>query len=290
MTGFMSRWPFVIVAVLILLPIMLMAGVGGWALWTTGHLRWLAWTITICWSVAWLVLRYAGHIEVPLPKIGSEIHWTPRDHAAMAIVEEEQKRIPELTGEQLIDPQFYGDKAKELATRFAQHYHPSAKDPLGSVSVIELLTAVQLVAEDMEQLLQENVPGSHLLTVSQWRSLAKAPEWWRTASNIGWIASMLWNPSTLARYAVSKAFVDPASKQIQTNILAAIYLMFLRQLGYYLIELNSGRLRGGSARYRAAMRHLEPGKVATQVSRQFTRLDLPALIWPMTAIVITIGS
>lgn len=71
------------------------------------------------------------------------------------------------------------------------------------------------------------------------------------------------NPASLARYAVSKAFVDPLSKQLQTNLLGTFYALFVRQLGFYLIELNSGRLRGGSAAYRAAMSRIDATKTAT---------------------------
>ena len=266
----MSRWQFILVATLVLLPITLMVGFGAWALWITGHWFWLSWTIPLCWTAAWFVLRFSKPVEVPLPEIGSKIHWTPRDHAAMAIIEAEQKRVSELTGEQLADPQFYTTRTIDLANEFARHYHPNATDPLGSASVIELLTVVQLVAEDLEGLLRENVPGSHLVSVSQWRMLANAPAWWRVASNLGWMASVLINPTSIARYAVSRAFVEPLSRQLQTNMLGTVYILFIRQLGFYLIELNSGRLRGGSAHYRAAMRKLEsveePGTSAADQS------------------------
>ncbi|WP_010582054.1 GTPase family protein [Schlesneria paludicola] len=264
----MSRWPFVLVAALITLPILLMAGVGAWAIWNSGHWFWLSWAIPICWSLAWVVLQLVNRIEVPLPEVGSKIHWTPRDQSAAAIIKAEQKRVAEFTGEQLIDPQFYTTRTIEIATAFAKHYHPKATDPLGAVSVVELLTVVQLVAEDLEKLLRENVPGSHLVTVAQWKMLANAPAWWRTINNIGWLASVIINPVSVARYAVSKAFVDPMSKQIQTNVLGAFYAIFVQQLGFYLIELNSGRLRGGSARYRAAMHRLEPAPQVTDAPRE----------------------
>ena len=281
----MSRWPFIVVAVLILLPIALMTGFGAWALWNSGYLFWLSWTITICWAGAWIVFRFAKRVEVPLPQIGSKIHWTPKDHEAALLIEAEQKRVSEFTGEQLVDPQFYTTRTIELAKEFAKHYHPKATDPLGSASVVELLTAVQLVAEDLETMLQQLVPGSHLITVSQWRMLGKAPDWWRTASNVGWLASILINPTSLARYAVSKAFVDPVSKHLQTNILGAFYSMFIQRLGHYLIELNSGRLRGGSARYREAMRRLEKLPVSTGA----TDASQPTATEPVTVTIAVIG-
>ena len=74
--------------------------------------------------------------------------------------------------------------------------------------------------------------------------MSHAPTWWNYASNAGWIASILLNPINLGRYFVSKLAVDPLSKELQGSILAAFYMIYIRQVGYYLIEMNSGRLSG----------------------------------------------
>ena len=252
------RWRFVLIAILILLPILLFGGVGAWAVWQSGHGLWLSWTIPVCWSVAWFLLRRARPAEVPLPEIGSRLHWTPQDQAAAEIIVAEQGRADQATAEQLTRLDFYQQRTIELATQLARHYHPKSDDPLGSLSVVELLTVVQLVAEDMEGWFQQYVPGSHLVSVSQWRLLSQAPGWWNTARNVGWIASVIANPLNLGRYVVTKAIVDPATKQLQSNLLGACFMLYVRQVGYYLIELNSGRLRGGSARYRQTMERLAP--------------------------------
>lgn len=259
----MSRWLLITVAILVLLPVTLMTGVGGWVLWTSGHWTWLKWSIPVCWTAAWLAIRFSKPIELPILEIGSKIHWTPQDHAAASLIEVEQKRVSEFSAEQLTNPRFYLDRTIELSTEFARHYHPNSADPLGSVSVVEILTAVELATEDLEVLLRQNVPGSHLITVAQWRTLAHAPAWWRTATNIGWLISTVTDPTNLARYAISRAFVNPVANQLQTNALGSFYVIFVRQLGFYLIELNSGRLKGGSARYRAAMGKLDAAPVST---------------------------
>lgn len=265
----MSRLQLIIIAVLILLPIALFAGVGGWAIWQSGHLLWLSWSMPVCWGLAWLLLRKARRIEVPLPEFGSRVHWTPRDKAAAEIVEAEQKRIgDEATAAQLTDHTFFRERTLDLATKVARHYHPKVAEPLDALSVVEVLAVVRLVAEDLEEWFDENVPGSHLVSIGQWRMLAKVPGWWRTASNAGWIASVVMNPfAGLARYAASKVFVDPVTKQMQNNVFGAFFMLYLRQVGFYLIELNSGRLRGGSARYRQAIAKLEgtPGAVSASV-------------------------
>ena len=263
----MPRIQLILIVVLILLPIALFAGVGAWAVWQSGHLSWLSWAMPVCWGLAWLLMRKSRRIEVPLPGFGSRIHWTPRDKAAAEIVAAEQKRIgDEATAEQLIDPTFFRERTLDLAAKVARHYHPKVAKPLDALSVVEVLAVVKLVAEDMEEWFDESVPGSHLVSIGQWRMLAKVPGWWKMASNAGWIASVVMNPfAGLARYAVSKVFVDPVTKQVQNNVFGAFLMLYLRQVGFYLIELNSGRLRGGSARYRQAMGKLEgvPGAAST---------------------------
>jgi uncharacterized protein len=262
----MPRWQLILIAVLILLPIVLFAGVGAWAIWQSGHLLWLSWAMPVCWGMAWVLMRKARRVEVPLPGFGSRVHWTPRDKAAAEIVAAEQKRIgDEATAEQLTDHTFFLERTLDLATKVARHYYPKVAEPLDALSVVEVLAVVKLVAEDMEEWFDENVPGSHLVSIGQWRMLAKVPGWWRVASNAGWIASVVMNPfAGLARYAASKAFVDPVTQQVQNNVFGAFFMLYLRQVGFYLIELNSGRLRGGSARYRQAMAKLKRGSRETQ--------------------------
>jgi small GTP-binding protein len=53
---------------------------------------------------------------------------------------------------------------------------------------------------------------------------------------------------------------------LQQNLLGTFYTLYVRQAGYYLIELNSGRLRGGSKRYRDMMRRLTESVVPTPSS------------------------
>src|SRR5262249_2163285 len=145
-----------------------------------------------------------------------------------------------------------------LASKIARHYHPNAADPLGSLTVLEVLAATQLVSQDLEEWFERFVPGSHLITVAQWQMLSNAPQWWNIASTVGWIASSAMNPINIGRYFVSKLAVDPLSKELQGGLLTAFYMLYIRQVGYYLIEMNSGRLRGGAAKYRQLMTRISP--------------------------------
>jgi uncharacterized protein len=262
----MSRWKLLVIVVLSLTPVVLFAGFGAWSLYESGQWFWLWWALPICWGLSSLLWRWwAGDWRMPAPELDRR-HWTPQDEAAMAIVRVAQEKVREIPAERLTDPQFYTQLTQDLAFEIARHYHPKAADPLGSLSVVEILAAVQLISDDMEDWFLKYVPASHLVTVSQWRLLTKAPQWYQTASNIGWVASILLNPINIARYFVSRLAVEPLTQQLQQNLLGTFYTLYVRQAGYYLIELNSGRLRGGSKRYREVMRRITESVVPSPTS------------------------
>jgi predicted GTPase len=88
----------------------------------------------------------------------------------------------------------------------------------------------------------------------------KAADYYKTASNIYWVVSAALNPlKTIAQYAGSQLGLQPGMSQIQNNVLHWFFLTFVHQLGRYLIELNSGRLKVGAKRYRELMaKHQAP--------------------------------
>jgi hypothetical protein len=67
---------------------------------------------------------------------------------------------------------------------------------------------------------------------------------------------MLLHVGNVGRYAVWKVAVEPVTREMHQNVLASFYVMFLRHVGIYIIELNSGRLRGGTEAYQQMMAQL----------------------------------
>lgn len=259
----MSRWRLTAIAILLLAPLLLLGGIGLWKIWQSGHWLWLSWALPACWGGAWLLLRKLRRTELPLPEIGSRIHWTPQDHQAAAIITAEQKRIDEATAAQLITTEFYQQLTIDLATKLARHYHPAATDPLGALSVVELLAVCHLVSDDLEAWFQAYVPGSHLITVSQWRMLEHVPSWLNVLSNLGTVATAILDPSKIPRQIAMRGASTPLMGQMKTNLLGAFCRFYQQRVGYYLIELNSGRLRGGSSRYRKMLDQIESEEPVT---------------------------
>jgi len=255
-----TRWLPLFVVLLLVLPIAVLVAIGGWTLWETGRLRWVWWLLPVCWGLAYPLARRwrARMLPPPISDAAAPQHWTPRDKEALEIIQQQQRAIKDISPEQLSDPHFYLETARQLALDIARHYHPRAKDPLGSLTVLEILAVTRLAAEELETWVERYLPGSHLLTVDQWRTIGKAPGWFRIAGNVSWVVAMMFNPLHVGRYLISKLTMSSASRQVQANVLAWFYVIFVRHVGYYVIEMNSGRLRGGAEQYRTAMKTLHP--------------------------------
>jgi uncharacterized protein len=263
---------------LALFPVLIYVGLGSYALWKTGLLIRLWWLLPVCWTLTWILARLwparrpsaAEQHALPIAS-----HFTVRDREAAEIVRRFQQQVDELTPAQLTDLEFYKNQVQALATALAQHYHPGATDPYTSLTVPEVVAAFRLAVDDLEQWLLSSVPGSRLLTIRQWQMLQYAPKWYRRIQNAAWLAGMLMNPVNIPRYWSSKMTAEPVTTELQTELLAVIYLRFMRQIGFYLIEMNSGRLRRGADAYRHAFGS-EPEGAAARVSEDQVKRQVAA--------------
>lgn len=240
-----------LIGILLSLPVFVYVGFGAYALWETGLFRWTWWIIPGCWLLTYGVARLWSPRQRKHPALVAPQHWTATDEAALQIVLRYQRDVDNFSPEELTDLQFYTRKAQELAESLAKHYHPKSQNFASSLTVLEILAAIRLAVEDLEIWFRDSVPGSHLVTVQQWKLLGMAPKWVRRISNAGWLASIAVNPLNAIKYFSSKLTLAPLADELRTEFLAIVYLKFLRQVGFYLIEMNSGRLRRGADRYRA---------------------------------------
>jgi predicted GTPase len=256
----MNGWRAIVLVALVVLPVLLYLAAGGWALWQTGQLIWLWWVLPACWAVAYVLARYWQREMVPRPAPGIESpsYWTPQDEEAAGLIVARQEAVRQVAPQRLTDPRFYLDTALEMGLEISRVYHPDAKDPVESLTLPEILTAARLAVEDLENWFRQYVPGSHLLTVGQWQKLAKAPRWIKKVSDVSWIASMLLKLSNVGRYAVWRVAMEPVTRRMHEDVLAVFYIFYIRQVGFYLVEMNSGRLRGGAEPYREMHQRLQP--------------------------------
>ncbi len=253
----MSRWRVILIGLLISVPVIAWASVGSYAMWKSGYALLLWWPLFACASVGYFLAWYWLRKKQLLPagETAPPMEWADRDKAAWKLVEARAEKLGSDTRTEFHDTMFYAHLAQEMSQELARFYHPEDKDPLGSVTVPEILAVVELASHDLAQMVDEHIPASHVMTINNWRwtrdMALKATDWYNKAVPFWWAASAFFNPiHTAARYAATQAGATAPLQMFQTDLIAWLHRSFVSRLGYYLIELNSGRLRIGVDRYR----------------------------------------
>lgn len=248
MTRRLLRW---LIVLLFLAPVLALTAAGGWLLWERGWLLWLVWGLLICWGISAVLWRFVGLWS--RPRLLPVAHLTERDEAAQRIIGEHTQRVESILKDrpdELLKAETYTSGAVELARDLDRHYHPDAKAPFESLSLLEIVSVAELAIHDVARLVEDTVLGSHLLTLGQVRRLAGLSRAYQKASTAWSIASALWSiPRAAINYLLSKVGGGFVFSRVRENVLGYLYVLFLQRIGHYLIEVYSGRLRGGAVAY-----------------------------------------
>jgi predicted GTPase len=249
----MSRWRILVVVGLMGVPILALAGIGSYYLWRIGwgFIAW--WPMMMAVGAGYGLGWYWQHKRqlLRLPDFEAPTHWTHRDEQAWKLVERRAEGAGAVPAEKLGEMAFYVQTAQEMAQELARFYHPRAQDPVGNLTIPEILAVIELASHDLSELVDQHLPGGHLLSIDDWRRAQQLTQWYQTASNIWWAVSAAFNPiETGARYAASRIGLSQPLKMLQQNLFVWFFTAFIHRLGTYLIDLNSGRLRVGAMRYR----------------------------------------
>ncbi|HEY2785571.1 MAG TPA: GTPase domain-containing protein, partial [Fimbriiglobus sp.] len=253
------RFRISVVAILFLSPLVFLSGVGGYHLWKTGWSFVASFSMIACYclayGLAWFWTRRKS--KGVLPNAGPTeplAYWTDRDKAAWALVEQTANAVTRISVEEATDARKYAADAQDLALIVTRVYRPAAADPFRHLTLPELLTCAELVAQDLAALVDTYVPGSHLIRTGDLGRVQQAADWYFKARNAYWLASAVFDPiRTGFQVAATKIGLTTPWQKLRENVLLWFYTAYLRELGRYLIELNSGRLKVGAARYRELM-------------------------------------
>jgi predicted GTPase len=250
----MSRWRIAVMAILIIGPFAFLAAVGSYYVWWEKPWGWPVWVpMTVCMALGWFLGWYWQRKKVLLRPMAFQAspHHTERDAKAWKVVEARALAATKIDPDKLVDPQFYLAEAQAMAQELAVFYHPTAKDPVGNLTIPEILAVVELASHDLAELVDKYLPGGHLLTVNDWKRARKLMDWYNYGSNAYWIISALFSPiNTAFRYTASQIGLSTPLQMLQTNLLQWFYAAFVHRMGHYLIDLHSGRLALGATRYR----------------------------------------
>ncbi len=262
----------IVLFLLWLAPTLLYVAVAVIAVYQTGWLGPLAIILPVLWLLAWAVAklwkRDATAIDAQLPKFHRPEFWTDTDTQAIQVVEEYRKEIL-MDRNSIIQSERYIDDARVLAGRLSKHYHKSDSDEaFHPITLTELLSVIHLASEDIEQWVANNIPGSNYLTIGHFARVSDYARYLDNGQKLIFIASAIAKPMKLLFYPLwrrSGAVTD----ELQDEVAQVIYQQYLRTVGFYLIEMFSGRLRGGSREYRDRF-----GRWATAMHRSGGRKEL----------------
>ena len=258
----MSKARIGLLVLFFLAPWAFLAGVGSYHLWSSGWIFWAWWPMFASFAMAYfLAWRWTrGRKLLPTTEAPPPNYWTDRDKQAWEKVNAKAKSYSRISTEQLGDPRHYTDLGLDLADQVAKAYFPDGLTPFDHLTLPEVLACAELAAADLDALVQKYVPGSHLVRVRDLRSAKKATEYYRAGQNAMWLGSVLINPlQSGTRWAASRFGLDSLFEKLQGDVLLWFHTAFIHQLGHYLIEMNSGRLKVGVKRYREIIaQHGEP--------------------------------
>ncbi len=228
----------------------------GWIVATAASMAWIASGVVLYILAA----RWTKSARSILPPIdwGAPQTFAATDREAYTIVQEESERAEGVALEKLTEFDLYIDTGRRIVDRLARHYHPLAETPLDNVPVVELITALELAAEDLAGLCRD-VPGGDLITPGHWKTAVQAAGYIQKANSIYSYLLPLFNPATgIPRLASQHLMIRPAWKSMQENLLRWFYQAYVNRLGMHLIELYSGRLVIGAEKYWKLTRKMSP--------------------------------
>ena len=260
-----SQWRAWVLSALFAGPYLIALGLGFLYIYQRG---WLLYSFVVFLTTGiasgYLINRWTHRSRKLLPPLDWDAPdtFSEEDKSAWKLVQAEAERADTGPPEALSGTDIYVDTGKSLAAKLARHYHPDAEDPIEHVPVVEILTALELAAEDLANLCRQ-VPGGDLVTYAHWKRAVKAAGYYSKASEIYNFLLPVFSPATgLIRLGAQKLMVQPQWRNMQQNVLKWFFTAYVNRLGTHLIELYSQRLVIGADAYRKLTRR-RGGKVVS---------------------------
>ncbi len=226
------------------LPAIALLLLGALWLWQSHNLSWWLLAMVGCSALGyglqyWLTERKRRLLADATT--GPDPYWSPKAETAWAAVEQLAETV---------QPQDHplddGDRlwmlGQKVLDAVARHYHPQAERPLLELTVPHMLLIIERASRDLRHSVVENIPFSHKLTigdlvrVQRWRESA---ERWFNLYRLGRLVISPVNAllSELSGHARDRGY-DAAWAEVQRWLLRE----YVRKVGYYAVELYSGRL------------------------------------------------
>ncbi len=227
-----------------LLPVIALLPLGVFWLWRSGFWLW--------WLAAMLVFSTAGYtlqrwllrrdrLLMSGATTQADQHWPPKADGAWRAVEHLAETL---------DPQDWplseGDRLWALGQNtldvVARYYHPQEEHPLLELTVPHTLLIIERASRDLRTTITEQVPLSHRLTMGD---LIRVWRWKDSAERLAQLyraGRLVVNPVNALLSEVWGHLRDQAYDQAWKETWRWLLREYVYKVGYYAIELYSGRL------------------------------------------------
>lgn len=229
-------------AAVLALPYVALMGAGSLWLWERGwFLQWGAMAAVLSVAGWWGMRRASRKLQLLPVDVEPEPDWASTGQDAWARVEVIANGIgPDHPA--LEDPARLADLFLEVVRAVARAYYPRSAEPELKVTVPQAMLLVERVAEDMREFAMENIPGSHLVTISDLKNFTGLAGQAKDIYDLYRVVTLALNPAgSLIREAnnsVSNRLMWPVLRELQREL----YKYGVRKAGAYAIELYGGRL------------------------------------------------
>ncbi len=228
-----------------LVPVAALLPLGLWWLWQSGNFLWWLGAMLLCAALGlglqtWLRRSnqrlLAAHETQPNPD------WAPRDQAAGKAIED---LAAGLTPDDWPLDERLWLLGRDALERVARTYHPEREQPLLELTLPHGLLIVERACHELRIDIGNNIPLSHRLTLGD---LMRFNRWKRTAERLYalyplfFAGRLVLNPASAIVSEMTNALKRQAIGLAWTDLRRWLLQEYVRKVGYYAIELYSGRL------------------------------------------------
>lgn len=191
------------------------------------------------------LLRWRRRRAAPLVagsiRVDPDPNWPDRAQAAwaeLAEVAEHWRRQPAVFS----DPSRLLRLSNEVLIRVARHFHAESSYPVLEFPLPYLLKLTSLICRDLQHDVLDKIPGSHAVRVGDFLRAKRLLDSWqrlKSAYDVGyWLVN--WSGAALAK--ARSILVKTGMRNITDEIGVRLVEAYINKLGYYAIQLYSGRI------------------------------------------------
>ncbi len=242
------KWWYVLILLLHSLPYLALFAVGFLWLWEHPGGLWI-WggcsAVTLVSGTFLLRAIRSRNATVPRPmtqhaqsftEAEPDPDWPPQATAAWRDVERLAERLRK-NPPNLDQAETYWQLFYQVINTVAKQYHPNREEPALEIPAPQVLRTAELVSRDVRKAITENIPGSHLLTLGDFRRLQR----WKTLGQRAYflyrLASFGFNPAAAAVREIRGTATNQVLATSGTDLKEWLVDFSIRKTGYYAIGL-----------------------------------------------------